>query len=95
METYKYDMEIIVPGSEPEDYIEFQLELTGGACMCEVDGGEMRKAIIVHEVDFECMPLKPLTALENAHVRNWIAANDNEMNKMFAEKYKEFDNFYD
>ena len=95
METYRFDMEIIVPGSDPEDYIEFQLQLTGAACMCEVDGGEMRKAIIVHEVEFESMPLKPLSASDKEHIRNWITSNDDAINKMFAMKYKDFDNFYD
>ena len=95
METYKYDMEIIVPGSDPEDYIEFQLELTGAACMCEADGGEMREATIVHEIEFECMPLKPLSESDNEHIRKWITANGDAINEMFAEKYRDFDNFYD
>ena len=92
METYKYDMEIIVPGSDPEDYIEFQLELTGGACMCEVDGGEMRKAIIVSQVHYDYMDF---SVKQNEHIKNWIDKNYDAINKMFAEKYKEFDNFYD
>ena len=85
-------MEIIVPGSDPEDYIEFQLELTGAACMCEVDGGEMREAIIVSQVHYDYMLF---SVKQNEHIKNWIDTNDDAINKMFAEKYKDFDNFYD
>ena len=93
METYKFDIEIIVPGFDgTHDYIEFELELTGAACMCEVDGGEMRKAIIVHEAYHDCTLFD---ATQNEHIKNWITANDDAINKMFAEKYKDFDNFYD
>ena len=92
MEAYIFDIEIIVPGSDPEDYIEFELELTGGACMCEVDGGEMRKAIIVSQVHYDYMDF---SVKQNEHIKNWIDKNYDAINKMFSEKYKEYDEFYD
>ena len=86
MEREIFEIEFQVPDVE-EQYITFELEVTGCWKMEEIGGGDMGMCL-----DWDCTILgMPDTNEDYVHISNWIAANTEAIRKMFAERIKKYE----
>ena len=86
MERELFEIEFQVPGTE-EQYITFELEVTGCWKMEEIGGGDMGMCL---DWDTSILSLHE-TFEEIIAINNWIAANSESIRKMFAERIKKYD----
>ena len=86
MHTEDFEIEFQVPVEE-ERYITFELWVYGGWQMLEVDGGEMREALVLEEEDFE---EHKFSIDDRVFIKNWIDANRDAIRKMFTERIKKY-----
>ena len=86
MERELFEIEFQVPDVE-EQYITFELEVTGCWKMEEIGGGDMGMCL---DWDTSILSLHE-TFEEIIAINNWIAANSESIRKMFAERIKKYD----